>query len=334
MGWRGAIRSIAAAQRAAERQAVRRHREHVRMAKQDAKLEALRQAAFDVEQYENLIDRITSVHRDSAAAWHWNDIANAPKPIAPQPTTGHETSAQQALRRYEPSWIDKLFRRAESKRAALAADVVAARQRDAENNAEAERAHADQVADWAELRDLALRILAMDVTAFRDATNALSPFAELSELGSRIEFTFREDGVATASLFVNGESVIPGDVKTLLQSGKLSVKRMPQGRFYELYQDYVAGATLRIARELFALLPLHTVYVTAIGSILDASSGHVQDQAILSVMIPRESLMRLRFDTVDASESLRNFIHRMDFRKAKGFLPVEPLVPSLTAAQR
>lgn len=327
MGWRGALRSIAAAQRAAAREAVRQHKQYERMAKHEAKLEALRQAAFEVERYENWIARITSVHRDCGSPWDWSQIVAAPAPVSPSATNAAELHAQQAVDRYEPSFADRLFRRGEKKRAALRAAVEAARAQDSAANAAAQQEFAARYSDWDDMRGLASRIVAMDPGAFRDATGELNPFEELSELGSRISFAFRGDGVGVAALVVNGESVIPSEAKSLLQSGKLSTKKMPQGRFYELYQDYVAGATLRIARELFALLPLHTVYVSAIGNMLDPASGHMRDQPILSVMIPRSTLSLLRFEALDPSEGLRNFRHEMDFRKTKGFTAIQPILP-------
>src|SRR5258708_11438977 len=118
MGWRGALRSIAAAQRAAERQAVRTHRQHERIAKEAAKLEALRQAAFEVERHENWVERITSIHRDAGAAWDWALLAKTPQPTAPVPCNRGEKLAAEALRHYQPSWFDKLLRRGESKRSA------------------------------------------------------------------------------------------------------------------------------------------------------------------------------------------------------------------------
>jgi hypothetical protein len=328
MGWRGALRAVAAAQRAAEREAMRQFRQQQRETKQEMKREALRQAAYEVEQYENWVERIMSVHRDVGATWNWTNIADTPAPTAPQPTAVHEASAKRALDSFRPSWVDRLLRRVDRKRGSLEAAVEQGGKRDADANAEAGRVFAEHYQDWVEMCDLARRILAMDVTAFKEAVEELSPLAELSELGSRIDFVFHQSGVATVTLTANGEVVIPGAVKSLLQSGKLSTKKMPQGRFYELYQDYVVGAVLRVARELFALLPLHTVHVTATGHMLEPSTGHMKDRTILSVVIPRQTIAGLNFGALDPSDGLRNFNHRMDFKKTTGFLPIEPIVPS------
>ena len=94
---------------------------------------------------------------------------------------------------------------------------------------------------------------------------------------------------------------------------------MPKGHFFELYQDYICSCVLRVARESFALLPLKIAIVTAVGKILNTSTGYQEDQPILSVAIPRDTLATLNMDLVDPSDSLQNFVHRMNFKKTQGF---------------
>jgi hypothetical protein len=131
---------------------------------------------------------------------------------------------------------------------------------------------------------------------------------------------------------VNSKEVIPSDVKRLSKSGRLSVKRMSKSRFYELYQDYVCGCVLRIARELFALLPIEMVIVNAVVNALETRSGYLEkqpsyvgEQPILSVAIPRKMLEELNFEALDPSDSMSNFAHRMAFKKTQGFGTVEAL---------
>ena len=130
------------------------------------------------------------------------------------------------------------------------------------------------------------------------------------------------------TLCVNDEEVIPKESKTLLKSGKLSVKPMAKTKFYELYQDYVCGCVLRLARELFALLPYEMAIVTAESEILNTQTGHLEMQPILSVAIPRRTLEVLNFETLDPSDSMNNFVHRMNFMKTKGFRAVDAVSPS------
>ena len=61
MGWKGTIRSINAAIREAERESKRRQRELERQRKECEKLAALERAELEVAEYENYIERLTTI---------------------------------------------------------------------------------------------------------------------------------------------------------------------------------------------------------------------------------------------------------------------------------
>lgn len=326
MGWRGALRAIAAAQRASERESLRRQRELARLSKQQEKVAALYQAASEVEEFNSRLEQITSVHKDCGNNWDWAQLLLTTAPKEPQRLNTDETAARAKLDAYEPGFFDRLFRREKHKRQKLEGNIAAGRDSDLANYNAALRKFEAAHKDWAEMNDLSARIIAGDVKAYRDAAEELSPFRELSDLGSRITLIFTNAKSAEATLFVNSDSVVPSEQKTLLQSGKLSIKPMPQSRFNELYQDYVAGAVLRIARELFGLLPLDTVTVTAVANMLNTQSGYMEDTSILSAFVPRATLQKLNFESLDPSDALKNFNHRMEFKKSKGFSSVAPLI--------
>lgn len=100
---------------------------------------------------------------------------------------------------------------------------------------------------------------------------------------------------------------------------------MPRTRFCELYQDYVCGCALRIARELFSFLPLSRVAVHVQTDVLDQATGHMVQQTILSVCMPRAILSQINFKAADPSEAMSLFPHRMGFKKTKGFIGIKPL---------
>jgi len=312
MGWKGTLRSIRAAQRRAEREAQRRRRELERQRKQLEKMRELERAAYEVQVYENYIDLLLSVHKEGSDVWDWEAIRSSELP-----TNIHEELAQAKLDGFKPGVFDELLGRAESKRDELVRAVEEAKQADEKEYQEALQA-----------RELADRILGGSAEAYLDAIRQTDPFSDISELGSSIEFRVENSSLVEATLHVNSEQVIPSEVKSLLKSGKLSVKQMPQSRFYELYQDYVCGCVLRVARELFALLPIEMVIVNAVGNLLNTQTGYMEEQPILSVAIPRKTLEGLDFEMLDPSDSMSNFVHRMEFRKTKGFSAVETLRPS------
>jgi len=223
---------------------------------------------------------------------------------------------------YRPGLLDRIFGRTERKREQLAAAVERAKAADHAAFESARGEYLRHFTDWSENRELAAKVLAGDPAALKVAIDSAAPFDELTQLGSSVFYTILPGAPLQLSIRVNSEDVVPKETRTLLQSGKLSVKRMPQGQFYELYQDYVCGSVLRVAREAFALLPIDTVIVTAVGEVLNYGTGHVEELPIVSAVIPRQTLNRLNFEMLDASDSLRNFIHRMDFKKTRGFTPV------------
>jgi hypothetical protein len=308
-----------------ERDSVRRRRELERAHRQHAKLLELERAAYEVDLHNNHIEILRSVHKECGPEFDWTAVRDAPAPAEPTRSQKRETAAQQALDGYEPGFFDKLFGRTEKKRAALADGVADARRTDDAEYQKALVAYNDATADWAESRALATRIMAGDPEAHLQAIEGLAPFAEIAGLGSSVQLIVDDGGAVEALLHVNGDIVIPSEIKSLLQSGRLSVKKMPRGQFFDLYQDYVCGCVLRVARELLALLPVRAVVVTALGDVLNLGTGHVESQPILSAAVPRRTLERLNFDNLDPSDSLRNFVHRMSFRKGKGFEPVEQL---------
>lgn len=144
-----------------------------------------------------------------------------------------------------------------------------------------------------------------------------------------------EDGLECI-LKVNGIDAIPNEVKTLTSTGKLSVKPMPKGRFHEVYQDYVCGCVLRVAREVFAFLPVQTLLVTALADLFDTGTGETAEQPVLSVSIPRAEVEKLNFDRLDPSDAIEKFVHRGDFkatRKSGAFQPITPLTPAEIAPE-
>jgi hypothetical protein len=332
MGWRGTLRSIVAAQRAAEREEQHRQKLLDKAAKLQERLGALQEAAVAAAEYEHHIRRLTTLHHECGKVWDWAAYANAAAPEQPKPSTTKQQAAQAAIDAYSPGFFDSLFGRVERRRTELTEKLRRAINDDAGDNKHALRLYKDLLRTWEEQRDLALRILARDSGALLEALEEIGPFNEIAALGSRVSFRVGDDGRVDVDLHVNAESVIPRESVTLLQSGKISTKRLPESRFLELYQDYVVGAVLRIARELFALLPVETVFVTAFANLVDTSTGAMADQPILCVEMPRSTLDGFRFDSLDPSDSLKNFRHVMDFKKTKGFRPIEPLTESCVAS--
>ncbi len=327
MGWKGTIRSIGAAVRAAERDAKRRQRELERQQKQYDKMQELRRAAHEVDLYENHIELIQSMHKDCSERVDWKSIASSLQPQKPENPRAREKRADLKIQNYKPGIIDKIFKTEEKSRKKLRDKLSESIREDEKEYAERIQAWEKEVEDWKESVSMANRLLSGEGQAKVEVIKELDPFSELSTLGSGLEFNIRVRGIVEATLHVHGREIVPSEIKGLLSSGHLSMKKMPQGRFNEIHQDYVCSCTLRVANELFAILPEDVVIVTAVDELLNTKTGHKEELPILSAYVTRVTLGSLSMNTVDPSDSMGNFVHNMSFKKNKGFEAVERIDP-------
>ena len=289
--------------------------------KEQAKLSAVEQARLEVEAHENALEVLLSVHKQSSEPFDWKAFASALPPHEPPRLTRHETAA--LLRKAVAGAIPSIE---EGKPTVEEARLLDDREHEAMRVE-----HEKDFADWERMRSLARRVLAGEAKAYSEAVAEFSSLSEIANLGSSISLTVHNSNLTECSLNVNGRASIPGEVKSLTAAGKLSVKAMPKARFHEIYQDYVCGCVLRLAREVFALLPVDTVLVTATVDGKDSRTGRAAELPVLSAAIPRTVVARLDFERLDPSDSLENFNHRGDVmasRKSGDFVTITPLSPS------
>ena len=289
-------------------------------AKEQSKLSAIEQARLEVETYENRLDVLLSVHKEQAETWDWATLAATLPPPCPQRSLYHQLKAKLRMLCLPPCQEGN-----------SEAAVKQARLEDEQAFQQAMQVHSNEKAEREKVKGLARRILAGEHTAYTEALAEFSPLSEISDLGSSIQFTVHGPKLIECALKVRGTQAIPSQVKTLTASGKVSVKPMPRVRFHEIYQDYVCGCMLRVVREVFALLPVEVLLITAIVDSLDSRTGQTVEQPVLSAAMPRAIVARLDFDRLDPSDAVDSFLHRGDFkatRKSEAFQSITPLAPA------
>ncbi len=325
--WTAQVRRLQAEQRRQEREARKRQKDLERRSKERAKLSALEQARLEVEAHENALEVLLSVQKEQSAPIEWAEFASALPPHEPVRPGRHEFAAVLI------HGVGELENGAGSGSAA----AEEARARDEREYLTMRDEYERERAEWERMRALANRVLSGEAGAYSEAISEFSSLGEIAHLGSSIHFTVRSPRLIECVLTVNGREAIPADVKSLTAAGKLTIKAMPKPRFHEIYQDYVCGCVLRLAREVLALLPVNEVLVAASVHGIDARSGRPAELPVLSAAIVRDVVERLDFEQLDPSDSMENFRHRGDVmasRKGGEFLPIVPLTPEdLTPAQ-
>jgi len=312
------IRAMEAAERRQQRDAKKRQGELARRAKMMAKLSELEQARLEVETYENGVDVLLSVHKEQADALNWLSIAASLPPVPPQRQPNNELKARQLLA-INPYRLGGNL------------TIEQAKQQDECEYQKAQQEYTVEQAEWEKMSSLARRILRYESDAYIEAIKELSPFTEMANIGSSLHFTVYNSRLIEVALSTNGRQAIPTEVKTFTASGKVSVRPMPKARFIEIYQDYICGCVLRVARELFALLPIETLLISASAEALDTSTGHMVERPFLSVAIPRVTLNMLNFELLDPSDTVMSMTHRGDLkasRKTGDFEFISPLTIS------
>lgn len=314
MGWKGTVRTLSASYRASVRESERREREVQKRNKEFQKLQVLEQSAYEVEEYENYIETILSIHKKNIDLVEWDVIAQSTKPS--QPIKKYKNEEQ-----FKVGFFSKLLGKEKQQReqAKLKDEQIYQREID-----EWEK----QCTEWEYEQNFATKLLSGDLEVKLEIIKELNPFSDIQELGSSLKFEISENNIIECTLNLHGQDVIPTEKKSLLQSGKLSVKKMPQGEFYEMYQDYVCSCILRIGNELLAILPDKLVLVHAVDNMLNSKTGHMEEQYILSIAISRQTMASLNMDLIDPSDSFENFVYNMKFKRTKGFEVVEPLLAS------
>ena len=363
MGWKGMLRSIVAAQRRAVKEAERRERQRLKEAHKEARrLSDLEQRIARERQREEIASRLNlsssnstqtptapqppqkswfetllTIHQDASEDVDWVFAANEPIPeppsiIPPARLTTYQDEAQLALDTYQPSQIDRLFGKPGARQKQLAAAIDEAKIRDEERYRirlqeidQQNREYEQHVQEWQARVEFAGRVLEREVDAWHDVmSDQLDLFYEMRGLGESVDFLMMPHCIY-ATLQTHKEEKIPQDELQYLASGRTSYRPMSKTRFYEVYQDYVCGATVRVAREIFAFLPVPQVIVTAVIPTYNKQTGQPINSPVLSVHFTRETMQLINWRHVDPSESLNNFQHRMDFKKLKGLQPIEPI---------
>ncbi|MFD1396256.1 DUF4236 domain-containing protein [Kroppenstedtia eburnea] len=265
---------------------------------------------LEVKEFENRIKLLKTVHMECTEPIDWQAEAVKLPPFEPGLPGPNERGAAIDLDNYKPSSWDRLFRKEENKRKILERKVVEARHRDQQD-----------LREWQARTELAKGVLAGDLQAYTEVMRMEAPFDDIIDLGSSLTLEMDTDRVEVA-FQARPEEVIPDTEKRLTAKGNVSTNQMTQTVRNHIYQDYVCSCVLRIARELFALLPVGQVLIHVEEGFLDPATGQEARETILSVRITRSELAQVHFESVDCCDCITSFPHQMNFLETRGFQPV------------
>lgn len=277
------------------------------------KLDEKQQNARLVKEYNDRIEMLRGIHRECDEFVDWKHINSLEEPFQPGSMGPKEARALSELQNYKPGLIARIIKSiGEKKQQQLEAAVQAARDEDRED-----------YEDWKNLKLLSGKILEGDLDAYLQVIGEMNPLDDLLEFGADFEFGVEDSRSIEVEYKVKSRELIPDYSLSLTSTGKLSRKNLTKTAYYELIQDYVCSCAIRIARDMFALLPVDVVVVHAVDEVNSTETGNMEEITILSVLFKREVLNSLNFQYIDPSDSMNNFTYNMKFLKTAGFKPVE-----------
>lgn len=269
----------------------------------------------NVKENENNIESLTTLHLYCSNTINWRKIYNTSPPPKPKLIYTQTKTAIQKYKNYKPFFLSELLGFAKRKKNKLKANIINAKQVDINNY----KSNLKKYKKWLYKHKLSKNILNGNLKAYQIIIKKTNSFDDLYIERDSINFKFINAHCVVIDIKLCNEDIVPKENLKILKSGKLSIKKMPKAKFYKIYKDYVCSFTLRIAREIFALLPIKMIIVNAFNELLDIQTDYKKNQTILSVAIPRSIVQELNIKMINPSDSIEILEHNMNFRKTKGF---------------
>ena len=292
--------------------AYQKRHELVQIQKEQQKMQELEYARLQVDLYENRLDQIRSIHHECDNPVDWGEVFHHSPPFEIGQEGPNTMAARQIQQAYRPGFFDRLLNKNNSKMQQLYEEIEKAKILDQE-----------MLKEWTYMHNIAGRMLNRDIEAYFEVIQEFNPLEDLVGMGSGFEFGTDDPNVIHVSFDINVQNVVPQKALSLTKTGKLSEKTLTKSMYYDIYQDYVCSCALRIAKDMFALLPVAFVYVHAYEDRLNSATGYQEKIAILSVNYDKVRLNRLNITNLDPSDALTNFNYQMKFKKTQGFEAVQ-----------
>lgn len=161
----------------------------------------------------------------------------------------------------------------------------------------------DNVAFWEYCHDKAYEVLNGNIDMYFQIIQDVGPLDDLLDYGFNFQCGTDNPNIMVVEFETKQEAIMP------------SKDSMITTDYNDLLQDYICSCSIRVARDLFALLPVAHVIVNAISD----------RNTVLSVDFERRIFTKLKFQGSDASDVVEQFECNMAFDRQRGFQPVNQL---------
>ena len=183
----------------------------------------------------------------------------------------------------------------------------------------------DDKEKWQKDITLAKDILNKDIDSYLEVVQKYSSLNDISAYGSDFEFGVSDKDILSVRFETKIKDVLPSIGYKENEDGSISDFKLKGSAYNDLAQDYVCSCSIRIAREVFALLPVDFVLVNAEEEMFDSSTGNNEQTTIMSILYMRDGFDNINFELIDPSDFCARFKENMSFTKTGGFKPVKEI---------
>lgn len=268
-----------------------------------------------IEEYFRLVNNLITLHLHCDEKVDWQSIASESEPFSIHSIGPNQMRSIENLERYKPNLIERVFKSKREKKVDYLKMQI-------KESIEIDKIEYES---WEKRKILATKVLQKNIDTYFEVIQEKNPLKDLHPFGTGFDYICNDGETMEVSFKVKIEEVVPRYILSLTKTGRISRKESTKSVYYELVQDYVASAAFRIARDIFALLPLNNVAIHVNNSFLDLSTGLEHEVTILSVNFDFKTFEELNFVLIDPSEALVNFDCNMSFMKTSGLKPVDKI---------
>ncbi|MBJ2173061.1 DUF4236 domain-containing protein [Aureibaculum sp. A20] len=110
---------------------------------------------------------------------------------------------------------------------------------------------------------------------------------------------------------------LPKETASILQSGKISVKKKSEKQLKKEYAECVTGLGLLVAGISFmASAGIENVEISAYTQRIDKKDGQTKDDYIYSIQLDRENFSKINYPKIDPVNAFQNFNNKMELSKS------------------
>ena len=272
----------------------------------------------DIDKVQEFCDHTNGIrllHTTCGPTIAWNKIANRKRPFEGE-IGPSEYEARRRKENYEPKFFEKLTGKDNKNLQLLDDEITKARLKDY-----------NDLEKWSLKRERAEAVLNKDIDAYLEVIKETNPFEEVAEYGSEFEFGTDNPDIMYVQFNSNGKDVVPEHALKINERGKISKKKLTKTEYYDILQDYICSCSIRIARELFAILPISHVIINVEEALSDDILDLKRKDTVLSVDFSRSRLKAVGSYQMDPSDLIEQYSdeYHMAFLKTKGFKAVKPI---------